>query len=159
MKSTTQKQTQRKKEEKERRRRRREEGEEEEKEGRRRRSHLQKPNPPMAKPNPPNYCHLNGKLVMALLIGKVAILLGAGMSLPSSCFVFLFFFLFSLIFFFFCHVGLFLGFDLGLVGLENEERRKKRKNWGLICVQLIWRMKNEGRKGRTMGQQERKSSV
>ena len=34
-------------------------------------------------------------------------------------------------------------FDLGLVGVENEEQRKN----------------NEGRKGRTMGQQERKFSM
>ena len=67
--------------------------------------------------------------------------------------------------------GVCSGFDLGLVGVENEERRGlflgfdlglliwRMKNEGRKMGLLIWRMKNEGRKGRTVGQQERKSSV
>ena len=66
---------------------------EKERRRRRRRSHMQKP-------NPPTYCHLSNELVMGLSIGKVAVLLGAGMSLVS-----LFFsdshFSFSFLFFYF----------------------------------------------------------
>ena len=57
--------------------------------------------------------------------------------------------------------GVCSGFDLSLVGVENEERRGlflgfdlglliwRMKNKGRKVGLLIWRMKNEGRKGGT----------
>ena len=67
--------------------------------------------------------------------------------------------------------GVCSGFDLGLVGVENEERRGlflgfdlglliwRMKNEGRKMGLLIWRMKNEARKGRTTKEEKEKQWV
>ena len=49
------------------------------------------------------------------------------------------------------------GFDLGLVGVENEEQRGLF--FGFDLGLLIQRMKNEGRKGRTTKQEKEEQWV